>query len=1190
MAVVGEAHILVRAITTGVQKDIERGFGGTDRIANTQGKRIGDTFSKAVNKNNGSMFSKLNKAFDSAAKKAEGTRSAWAKLQKTGFAMQAVVGVAAGSIGALVGGLGALIGAAGGAATAGVALVGVFVSLKLASIAAKLALGGIGKAVSALWKQQEKGDKANKAAAKQIEEARKNLAKVIADNAEKIVEADEKIRKAQEALNKAWEDGKEEVQQLGFAAEEAALSEQRASLSLEDARATLARVQDLPPNSRARREAELAYKEAELNYRQAVDTNQDLAKEQQRINGDPKNTQGYVDAAAALEEAEKDKAKAIIDALQAQIDAVQRLKDAIKDAAESSKQNDPLAGLTKSQREFALRLATLRPLIQNLKEDVAEGFLPVLWEQMTRIIDSDAMGTIHKGLIDLGDALGEASKNFTDQFLKPENVAALGEVFNTAAFATGKFGTIVGTAFGSFLKLLGAADPLIRRFVNFLEKKAGAFDNFIATKKASGELTAFFDRAGDIAADFGDIFGNIFGFMGNVIKANFGPGSGGDVLLQYLKKATQGWADFGKTPEGMATLQTYFKDAAENLKSMMSVLGPFVLEIIKLGADKNIKLFWDTMGQGLPYLTQIMKSGADAAPSLARLLVALTRIVAVLADSGSIKIFFDTLAAVAEKVAAFFENDIVKSVVNTISQVAALFLAFGTIAFIIGKVGAIFFATFARFGIVFGPLLFLIAAIAGGLMILYKTNSEVKASLDAIGTEFMAAFREIGKSFGAMMTEMGPTLVEFVRSISGVLMQLLPVITGQIMPAFMGMLKAILPLIPVIIGGLLPAITSIISILVPLVSTLLTGLMPVITSVVEVIAILATAFGSIMTELAPLINDIVAALVPALVQIVQAVVPIIKLLVTQFVPVFNSIIKAILPLIPIIINMLVPIILQIANAITQIMPVFADLIGQIIAQLMPAFILIFNAVMPFIAALVELLIPIIQLLIVQMAPLIGVIVTIISVFANLVAIILSFVMPVLTVIIKIVTFIITLFVTGFTSAIKTFSAIFKAVFEGIGGFFKGIMNNLIGFAEGFINFFIDGINMIINAINSIKIDIPEPLRVFTGGLKTLGFNFAPLGKVKLARLAEGGIVSPRNGGTMAQIAEAGQAERVEPLDPSGLSVRDRAMIDLLTNKTSGEGNGSINITINPSPGMDERELAAAVSRQLALQMRKGGIR
>jgi hypothetical protein len=70
------------------------------------------------------------------------------------------------------------------------------------------------------------------------------------------------------------------------------------------------------------------------------------------------------------------------------------------------------------------------------------------------------------------------------------------------------------------------------------------------------------------------------------------------------------------------------------------------------------------------------------------------------------------------------------------------------------------------------------------------------------------------------------------------------------------------------------------------------------------------------------------------------------------------------------------------------------------------------------------------------------------------------------------------------------------------------------------------------------------------------------------------------GGTIARIGEAGRPERVEPLDPNGLSKRDKAIIDRLSG-------GGVQITVNPSAGMDERELAALVSRQLAFQLRKG---
>jgi hypothetical protein len=76
---------------------------------------------------------------------------------------------------------------------------------------------------------------------------------------------------------------------------------------------------------------------------------------------------------------------------------------------------------------------------------------------------------------------------------------------------------------------------------------------------------------------------------------------------------------------------------------------------------------------------------------------------------------------------------------------------------------------------------------------------------------------------------------------------------------------------------------------------------------------------------------------------------------------------------------------------------------------------------------------------------------------------------------------------------------------------------------------------------------------------------------------------PSAGGTLAQIAEGGRPERVEPLDPDGLSKRDKAMIQLLA---GGAGGGPV-INVYPSQGMDETELAEIVSRKIAFAMRRG---
>ena len=129
--------------------------------------------------------------------------------------------------------------------------------------------------------------------------------------------------------------------------------------------------------------------------------------------------------------------------------------------------------------------------------------------------------------------------------------------------------------------------------------------------------------------------------------------------------------------------------------------------------------------------------------------------------------------------------------------------------------------------------------------------------------------------------------------------------------------------------------------------------------------------------------------------------------------------------------------------------------------------------------------------------------------------------------------------------------------------------------------FLKFVNIIIAAMNALlkPLDlVGQALGAITGG------NIAFSAQIPyVPYLAKGGVVSPKRGGTLAMIAEAGQAERVEPLDADGLSKRDKALISQL----SGSGGGGISINGNPSAGMDENALAEMVSRKIAFQMKRG---
>jgi hypothetical protein len=100
--------------------------------------------------------------------------------------------------------------------------------------------------------------------------------------------------------------------------------------------------------------------------------------------------------------------------------------------------------------------------------------------------------------------------------------------------------------------------------------------------------------------------------------------------------------------------------------------------------------------------------------------------------------------------------------------------------------------------------------------------------------------------------------------------------------------------------------------------------------------------------------------------------------------------------------------------------------------------------------------------------------------------------------------------------------------EWIKGVFKDGINFLIGLAEGFANAWVGAINAVIDAINSLKIKIPEWVPIFGG--KSWNANLKKIQEIVLPRLAEGGIVTRP---TTALIGEAG-AEAVIPLKKMGM--------------------------------------------------------
>ncbi|MFF4941371.1 hypothetical protein [Streptomyces rubiginosohelvolus] len=109
---------------------------------------------------------------------------------------------------------------------------------------------------------------------------------------------------------------------------------------------------------------------------------------------------------------------------------------------------------------------------------------------------------------------------------------------------------------------------------------------------------------------------------------------------------------------------------------------------------------------------------------------------------------------------------------------------------------------------------------------------------------------------------------------------------------------------------------------------------------------------------------------------------------------------------------------------------------------------------------------------------------------------------------------------GFKSGMKAASNAVSTAIRVMTPILKGVGNALLAPFRAFAT----AVNTIIGALNGFKVSIPSWVPVF-GGKK---FSLS-LPKIPVPHLAKGGVVQPRNGGTLAVIGEAGESEAVIPL-------------------------------------------------------------
>ena len=159
-----------------------------------------------------------------------------------------------------------------------------------------------------------------------------------------------------------------------------------------------------------------------------------------------------------------------------------------------------------------------------------------------------------------------------------------------------------------------------------------------------------------------------------------------------------------------------------------------------------------------------------------------------------------------------------------------------------------------------------------------------------------------------------------------------------------------------------------------------------------------------------------------------------------------------------------------------------------------------------------------------------------------------------------------------------FTGDWKKAWNGVLDILKGIWNLVIGTIEGGINFIIDGINLLISALNKIHFEIPDGVPLVGG--KTIGINIPPVSRVQLPRLASGAVIPP-NREFMAVLGDQKSGTNIETPLATMVQAFKQAM-----NETGGAGGRQMTVILQ----LDRRELGRAIYQLNNEETQRVGVR
>ena len=213
-----------------------------------------------------------------------------------------------------------------------------------------------------------------------------------------------------------------------------------------------------------------------------------------------------------------------------------------------------MENLAPAARQVLRTFEDLRPALENVRRTTQQRLFEGVSDDIKSIVTT-LMPAFQTSLGLAADRINDLVVRFDDFVTARENTQRINDVMSSLNRQFANLTQAVVPFGNALLNIFDAASPLALRFSRAIENTAVSMSGFFETANESGELQAFFGRAGDLAATLGSILFNLGDILGSIFGAGIDEGQG---LLEVFDRATQRFADFLDTAEGTDALNSFF--------------------------------------------------------------------------------------------------------------------------------------------------------------------------------------------------------------------------------------------------------------------------------------------------------------------------------------------------------------------------------------------------------------------------------------------------------------------------------------------------------------------------------------------------------------------------------------------------------------------------------------------------------